>query len=84
MPDEQPIPNLAVEEARVDWAVLDILIGPDVQRPWSIAEVARAYGNEREAIDGLNHLHGAGLIHKTQDGFVFATRAAVRFNEIKG
>ena len=84
MPDEKRIPACESEEARIDWLVLDLLIDDDRQRPWSVHEVIREHGHLQNALDGLDRLHGAGLIHKTEDGFVFATRAAIRFNDIKG
>jgi hypothetical protein len=82
MPDEQPIPDQAAEEAHTDWFVLDLLLNDEVQRPWAIAEVVREHGHETNAIDAIDRLHGAGLAHKTSDGFVFATRAAIRYREI--
>jgi hypothetical protein len=84
MPDEQPICDQATEEARADWFILDLLLNNDVQRPWAIVEVIREYGHETNAIDALNRLYGTGLIHKTADGFVFATRAAIRYHELAG
>jgi hypothetical protein len=84
MPDEQRISDGQSEENRVDWLVLDLLIDADTQRPWSVAEVIREHGHEHNAIDALDRLHSAGLIHRTEDGFVFATRAAVRYAEIAG
>jgi hypothetical protein len=84
MPDEQPTPDPRNDEARVDWLILDLLIDENRQRPWAAAEVAREHGHEENAIDALDRLHGAGLINKTGDGFVFASRAAVRYNEITG
>jgi hypothetical protein len=60
------------------------LIDSDRQRPWAVAEVIREHGHEQNALDGLDRLHGAGLIHRTADGLVFATRAAVRYSEIAG
>jgi hypothetical protein len=82
MPDEQRTPDPEKDEARIDWLVLDLLIDPDRQRPWSVGEVIREHGHEQNALDGLDRLHGAGLIHKTSDGFVFASRPAVRYSEI--
>ncbi len=84
MPDEQPIPDQATEEAHTDWFVLDLLLNNDVQRPWAIAEVVREHGHETNTIDALDRLYGAGLIHKTADGFVFASRAAIRYSELAG
>jgi hypothetical protein len=82
MPDEQPIPDQATEEARTDWFILDLLLNNNVQRPWATAEVVREYGHETNATDALGRLYGAGLIHKTADGFVFASRAAIRYREL--
>lgn len=82
MPDEPHVPNADREEARIDRVVLDFLTDADEQRPWSIEEVIRAYGDDA-AIDGINRLHAAGLVHRA-GGFVFASRAAVRYTEIVG
>jgi hypothetical protein len=80
-----PQPNLDPEdeETRIDRFVLNLLIDEHNQRPWSIEEVIREHGNQRDALDGLDRLHGAGLIHRI-DGFVFASRAAIRLNLIGG
>jgi hypothetical protein len=82
MPDEQPTPDQAAEEARVDWLILDLLLQEGTHRQWATAEITREYGHELNAIDAIDRLHGAGLAHKTSDGFVFATRAAVRYHAI--
>ncbi len=82
MPDEQPTPDQAAEETRVDWLILDLLLEEGTHRPWATAEIIREYGHELDAIDAIDRLHGAGLAHKTSDGFVFATRAAVRYHEL--
>jgi hypothetical protein len=82
MPDEQRIHDPKKDEARIDWLVLDLLIDPDRQRPWTTHEVIREHGHMQNALDALDRLHGAGLIHKTHDGFVFASRPAVRYSEI--
>jgi hypothetical protein len=39
------------------------------------------HGNQQDALDGLDRLYSTGLIHRI-DGFVFATRAALRHHEI--
>ena len=80
MPDEQPIPP-ADSEARAEWAVLNLLIDSDAQRPRSVEEIIRERGDRVEAIDAIDRLYGYGLIHRTGE-FVFATQAAVRFSQI--
>jgi predicted transcriptional regulator len=80
MPDPQPI---RTEEAD-DWDLLLILLSHNEQRPWSIDELARELGDQTAAIDSINRLQRAGLIHRTNDGFIFATRPAVRFAQIVG
>jgi hypothetical protein len=82
MPETQRTPERANDEARTDWAVLDLLIGQDEQRPWSVEEIIREHRTPQDALDGISRLYGAGLIHKTSDGFIFATRAAIRFSQI--
>lgn len=73
--------TVAIKAGRVGQAVLTLLLDDAQQRPWSIAEVQRAIGNELQASDALTNLHADGLIHRLGD-FVFATRAAVRAGEI--
>lgn len=64
-----------------DWAVLASLLADD-RAPWSIEEVAREVGDHTETIDSLQRLHRAGLIHRCE-GFVFTTRAARRFEDLR-
>lgn len=81
MPTPQPTLEPENDEARIDRFVLNLLLDEDNQRPLSVEEVIREHGNQPEALDGLDRLHGAGLIHRL-DGFVFASRAAIRLTVI--
>jgi hypothetical protein len=83
MPDEQRIPDHVDEEAQAEWAVLNLLIDQDEQRPRSEDEIIRERGNRVDALDAIDRLHSAGLIHRN-GGFLFATRAAIRFSQIVG
>jgi predicted transcriptional regulator len=78
MPDPQ---SIRTEEAD-DWDLLLVLLSHNEQRPWSIDELARELGDQTAAIDSINRLQRAGLIHHTSDGFIFATRPAMRFAQI--
>lgn len=69
------------EDEATDWAVLASLLN-DRCVLWSIAEVTREIGDHTEAIDSLRRLHRAGLIHRCGE-FVFATRAARRFEDLR-
>lgn len=63
--------------------VLEVLIDPNGSQLWSVAEVGREIGDELKAVDALESLHRAGLVHRTSDGVVFATRAAIRASELR-
>jgi len=60
-----------------------VLIGSESPGLWSVAELGLEVGDELQAIDAIEALHRAGLIHRTSDGFVFATRAAIRASELR-
>ena len=81
MQDQPNSPSTATELDRTEHAVLCLLMDPDAPDLWSVAEVARAIGNEVEAVDALVDLHAAGLIHRC-DQFVFVTRPAVRLAQL--
>jgi hypothetical protein len=82
MPDEQPSRTPSHRSERTDWVVLDLLLDRDEQRPWSVEELVREIGRPVDVADAVDALQGAGLIHRTTDGFVFVTRAAVRYSQI--
>jgi hypothetical protein len=82
MPDEQPTPINEPDDTTIESGILDRLIHPDDQRPWSVEELIRDIGARLGVMDAIASLHGLGLIHRTSDDLVFATRAAVRANEL--
>jgi hypothetical protein len=73
MHDQRTSP--AEQDDSTDNAILGLLL--DSPTPWATAEVAREIGDDVDATDGIARLARGGLIHRL-DGFVFATRAAVR------
>jgi hypothetical protein len=73
----------AVEADGIESTVLEVLVGAEPPGLWSVAEIGLEVGDELQAIDALEALHRAGLIHRTSDGFVFATRAAIRASELR-
>lgn len=75
-----PVMQMGNERA-TDWAVLALLLDGE-GTPWSIEEVARALGDESTAIESLIRLHRVGLVHRCNE-FVFATRPARRFEELR-
>jgi hypothetical protein len=64
-------------------AVLGLLTDAEVQRPWSVAELEREIGHHVRTLDAVARLYAAGLVHRLDGGFVFATRAAVRASELR-
>jgi hypothetical protein len=84
MPDVQPT---LPERDDIDAVQLDILYAltePGNNQPlWTIEDLAREM-EDRGVIDKVNALHRAGLIHRTSDGYIFASRAAVRQIQLVG
>lgn len=82
MPDEQPVS--VPERARYanEETVLDLLLGDQHQRPWTLHELALDIGSSGLVEDAIDNLHAAGLIHKTSDGYLFASRPAIRYHQI--
>lgn len=67
-----------MSEEHTDAVILEALLDTNAQRPWTVAEVAREFDlSEENASDSVGRLARAGLVHR-HDGFVFASRAAVR------
>lgn len=83
MPAQQPIPPMSEAEKQdhTDAVILEVLLEDDGQRPWSVDEVARVVEDPVAASDGVGRLARAGLVHRL-DGFVFASRAALRAAQI--
>jgi hypothetical protein len=61
---------------------MTLLLVEDDQRPWSTEEMIRDIGRRTDVLDAIANLHGAGLINRTTDGFIFASRAALRLDRL--
>lgn len=84
MPDAQPIPDLLARAREVERDILYLLTDPEDNQPlWTLEDLAREL-HEPEVINYIGPLQGAGLVHRTADGHVFASRAAVRQIQIVG
>jgi hypothetical protein len=65
--------------------VLHMLTGQGGAQPlWSVPDLGRAMESDDDAEVAVDALHRAGLIHKTADGFVFATCAGMRAVQMVG
>ncbi len=80
----QPIPPMSEKEkqAHTDAVILEGLLDADSQRPWAVFEVENEIGDPVAASDSLGRLARAGLVHRL-DRFVFASRAALRAQQIE-
>jgi hypothetical protein len=78
-----PAPTAAERGDALERDILYLMTDPDGQPVWSVEDI----GREAETDDPMVPIHGllrAGLIRRTSDGFVFATRAGWRMVEIVG
>jgi hypothetical protein len=77
---QNPTRTVIEEDNMIDEAILAMLLDENSHRPWAVEEVAREIGKDTE--DSLRRFYGGGLIHRL-DGFVWATHAAARADEIR-
>jgi hypothetical protein len=66
---------------RTEATILTLLLS-DRQCVWSVEELVIEIGRRLDTTDAVAALNGAGLIHRCGE-FVFATRAAIRFDGIE-
>jgi hypothetical protein len=84
MPNVQPTLRERDDIDVVQREILYALTEPgDNQTLWTIEDLAPEM-EDRAVIDKVNALHRAGLIHRTSDGYIFASRAAVRQIQLVG
>jgi hypothetical protein len=79
MHDQRIAKSVGEAERCVDRNLLALMLDDD-RGLWSFDELAREFGADVE--DSVTRLYGAGLIHKVDGGFVFATRAAARAHDL--
>ncbi len=73
----------AERDVQTEGAILGLLLDFESGSIWSEEELMRELSASRvEVLDGLARLRGAGLIHRC-GRFVFATRAASRFDRLE-
>lgn len=68
-------PPVDLEQTERD--VLYLLVDPEFNGPWTVAEIGRELGDPLGAKDAVRSLCEAGLAHRS-DEIVFASRAAAR------
>lgn len=78
---DQDTRALSLPDEAIDGTIMASLLADDAQRPWTVDEIVREVGDEVAVTDSLGRLYGGGLIHRL-GGFVFATRAAVRSDQL--
>jgi hypothetical protein len=77
----------AKETDQNDWAIMERLLSEGDQRPWSVDELVRdrdTRAKPEDVIAVIKRLSGIGLIHRTADGLIFPTRAALFLDWIVG
>lgn len=83
MPDEKPTQYPAERFDVTEREVVYLLTGDDLPM-WSIEDIGRDLEDPAGVEDAIRGLRNAGLINQTNEGYVFATRAAWRMVQIVG
>lgn len=79
---DEDIPDPARAFDVMERDVLYLLTEPnDCQPLWSVEDIGREIESDEPMVP-IRGLLRAGLIHRTSDGFVFATRAGVRMVQL--
>ena len=82
MPDQQPTP--AEQYRQLELEIIYLLTdSADNQPLWTLEDLAREL-DEPDILPYVRRLQQAGIVHRTSDGHVFASRAAVRQVQIVG
>jgi hypothetical protein len=84
MPDQQPTPDPLDRARQIERDILYALTDHEDQQPlWTVEDLAREI-EESDITAYTRRLQRAGLLHRTTDGHVFASRAAVRQIQLVG
>jgi len=81
MHDQASAPAARLRADEAEFAVLALLLEAGGPAQWSVKELALELGCERPTVKAVAALRTAGLVHCCE-GFVFASRAAVRFRDL--
>jgi hypothetical protein len=84
MPDEQPMRDPLEKARERERDILYLLTEPEDNQPlWTLEDLAREI-EEPDITSYIRPLQCSGLLHRTSDGHVFASRAAVRHIQMVG
>jgi hypothetical protein len=84
MPDQQPTRDPAEHDRQRELEIIYLLTDPADNQPlWTLEDLAREM-DERDIMPYVRRLQGAGIVHRTSDGHIFASRAAIRQVQIVG
>jgi hypothetical protein len=76
--------NTTRDDARLQRAIVLQLLRDDRPRRWTQADLAAELAAERSLVEAaLQALHGDGVLIQGDDGEVWASRAALRLDELK-
>ena len=85
----QDQPNdVAEAETMHEEGVLSRLLSANNRYPWTVEDMVRsredAQTTRLDTLDAIKRLSSEGLIHQTDDGLIFPSRAALYFDRIVG
>lgn len=78
---EKAMRSAVERDSAIDEAVMGLLLG-EYDGLWAVEEVEREIGDSVQARDSLDRLVGGGLVHKVDERFVSASRAARLAREV--